>query len=204
GQKKSTSEMIQSQIVTPPFAAIDGSTFKLKTATTKSRTRSRCPSTRFKCGCVSVTPSANRSPLNATRKSPCACFFVASLLLYFVTSFPFNVPRPLSPCRAPLALSPAPALLLQIRLDACRCPLPCAARKSSTARPTSTAAPARRDSPFQTNSAATNPHQSSSSRGSFGFPADRASTRRSLRRSPHTLSIHFSTQSPGTLRSFSY
>src|SRR5689334_15237320 len=50
GQKKRSSEMIQSQTVTPPFAAIDGTTFKLKTATTNSSTRSQRPRTRFRCG----------------------------------------------------------------------------------------------------------------------------------------------------------
>ena len=33
--------MIHSQTVTPPLAAIDGTTFRLKTATTKSNTRSQ-------------------------------------------------------------------------------------------------------------------------------------------------------------------
>src|ERR1700675_3336053 len=42
--------MIHSQMVTPPLAAIDGTTFRLKTATIKSRTRSQRPRTRFKCG----------------------------------------------------------------------------------------------------------------------------------------------------------
>src|SRR5215469_9411857 len=50
GQKKSKSEMIQSQTVTPPLAAMDGTTFKLNTATTKRRTRSQRPRTRFRCG----------------------------------------------------------------------------------------------------------------------------------------------------------
>src|SRR5713226_5137647 len=50
GQKKRTREMIQSQTVTPPLAAIEGTTFRLKTATTKSRTRSRRPRTRLSWG----------------------------------------------------------------------------------------------------------------------------------------------------------
>src|SRR5258706_2917273 len=50
GQKKSMSEMIQSQTVTPPLAAIEGTTLRLKTATTKSKTRSQRPSTRRRCG----------------------------------------------------------------------------------------------------------------------------------------------------------
>src|SRR5258708_936018 len=50
GQKKSMSEMIQSQTVTPPLAAMEGTTLRLKTATTKSKTRSHRPSTRRRCG----------------------------------------------------------------------------------------------------------------------------------------------------------
>src|ERR1051326_160860 len=50
GQKNKTSEIIQSHTVTPPFAAMDGTTLRLKTATTKSRTRSQRRSTRRKCG----------------------------------------------------------------------------------------------------------------------------------------------------------
>src|SRR5579872_7173460 len=48
GQKKSIRAMIHNQTVTPPLAAIDGTTLRLKTATTKSRTRSQRPRTRFK------------------------------------------------------------------------------------------------------------------------------------------------------------
>src|SRR5215469_3579463 len=50
GQKKRRSEMIQSQTVTPPLAAIEGTTFRLKTATTKRSTRSRRPRARIKWG----------------------------------------------------------------------------------------------------------------------------------------------------------
>src|SRR5579863_7807518 len=50
GQKNRTRDMIQSQMVTPPLAAIEGTTFRLKTATTKRRTRSRRPRARIKCG----------------------------------------------------------------------------------------------------------------------------------------------------------
>src|ERR1700733_11996547 len=50
GQKNNKREMIQSQMVTPPLAAIDGTTLRLKTATTKRRTRSQRPSTRRRCG----------------------------------------------------------------------------------------------------------------------------------------------------------
>ena len=44
--------MIHSQTVTPPLAAIEGTTFKLNTATTKSSTRSRRPRARIKFGCA--------------------------------------------------------------------------------------------------------------------------------------------------------
>src|SRR5579871_899669 len=52
GQKKRRREMIQSQTVTPPLAAIEGTTLRLKTATTNSRTRSRRPRARMRCGCA--------------------------------------------------------------------------------------------------------------------------------------------------------
>src|SRR5580692_4221874 len=50
GQKKRTREMIHSQMVTPPLAAMDGTTLRLKTATTKRRTRSHRPRTRRRWG----------------------------------------------------------------------------------------------------------------------------------------------------------
>src|ERR1700722_17889864 len=50
GQKKRRREMIQSQMVTPPLAAMEGITFRLKTATTKRRTRSRRPRARIRWG----------------------------------------------------------------------------------------------------------------------------------------------------------
>src|SRR5229473_1981777 len=50
GQKNNTSEMIHSHTVTPPLAAMEGTTLRLKTATTKSKTRSHRPSTRRRCG----------------------------------------------------------------------------------------------------------------------------------------------------------
>src|SRR5260370_33233734 len=58
GQKKSMSEMIQSQTVTPPWAAIEGTTLRLKAATTKSKTRSHRPSTRRRCGASGATGAA--------------------------------------------------------------------------------------------------------------------------------------------------
>ena len=48
GQKNSTREMIHNQTVTPPLAAIEGTTLRLNTATTNSRTKSPRPSTRFR------------------------------------------------------------------------------------------------------------------------------------------------------------
>src|ERR1035438_7403413 len=44
--------MIQSHTVTPPFAAMEGTTLRLNTATTNSSNRSRRPRTRFRCGCL--------------------------------------------------------------------------------------------------------------------------------------------------------
>src|SRR5277367_1912809 len=57
GQKKRMREMIHSQMVTPPLAAMDGTTLRLKTATTKSRTRSHRPRTRRRWG-VAGSPFA--------------------------------------------------------------------------------------------------------------------------------------------------
>src|SRR5258707_12731226 len=48
GQKNNRREMIQSQMVTPPLAAMLGTTLRLKTATTKRRTRSRRPRARMR------------------------------------------------------------------------------------------------------------------------------------------------------------
>ena len=53
GQKNKSREMIQSQIVIPPFAAIEGTTLRLKTATTNSKTKSRRPSARISFGAAS-------------------------------------------------------------------------------------------------------------------------------------------------------
>ena len=50
GQKKRAREISQSQTVTPPFAAMEGTTLRLKTATTKRRIRSRRPRTRRRWG----------------------------------------------------------------------------------------------------------------------------------------------------------
>ena len=49
GQKNSTSEISHSQTVTPPFAAMLGTTFRLNTATTNSAIRSQRPSERLRC-----------------------------------------------------------------------------------------------------------------------------------------------------------
>src|SRR6185312_9433825 len=50
GQKNNSSDTIHSQTVTPPLAAIDGTTFRLKMATTNNRTKSARPRTRLRCG----------------------------------------------------------------------------------------------------------------------------------------------------------
>src|SRR5437879_3869226 len=50
GQKKRRREIIQSQMVAPPLAAMEGTTLRLKTATTKRRTRSRRPRARIRWG----------------------------------------------------------------------------------------------------------------------------------------------------------
>ena len=55
--------MIQSQTVMLPFAAIDGTTFRLKTATTKSNTRSKRPSTRFRWGWLASLVSTAKVPV---------------------------------------------------------------------------------------------------------------------------------------------
>src|SRR5215813_15585452 len=72
GAKKSSREMIQSQMVTPPLAAMDGTTFKLNTATTNSSTRSRWPRTRLRCGWDSAvfTSSVNVSLRKLSAESP--------------------------------------------------------------------------------------------------------------------------------------
>src|SRR3954463_11353180 len=54
GQKKKTSASTQSQMVTPPLAAIEGTTFRFTIATTNSRIKSMRPSTRFRFGAALV------------------------------------------------------------------------------------------------------------------------------------------------------
>src|SRR5579863_7380449 len=61
GQKKNNNAMSHSQTVTPPLAAIDGTTFRLKTATTNSKTRSQRPRTRFRCGGLVMSPLADKT-----------------------------------------------------------------------------------------------------------------------------------------------
>src|SRR5260370_30290299 len=67
--------MIQSQTVTPPLAAMLGTTLRLKTATTNSSTRSKRPRTRFRCGWLSwvvdnITPAARLKERSAGRPRP--------------------------------------------------------------------------------------------------------------------------------------
>src|SRR5579872_158799 len=59
GQKKSSSEITHSQTVTPPLAAMEGTTLRLNTATTNRSTRSHRPRTRFRCGApASMVPGS--------------------------------------------------------------------------------------------------------------------------------------------------
>src|SRR5271166_6596960 len=58
GQKNRVKETSHSHTVTPPLAAMDGTTLRLKTATTKSKTRSQRPRTRFRLGACSAPPPA--------------------------------------------------------------------------------------------------------------------------------------------------
>ncbi len=60
GQKKRTNEIIQSQIVTPPFAAMDGKTFRLKTADDKKQNE------------VTLAQHALQMRLRATSNRHCA------------------------------------------------------------------------------------------------------------------------------------
>src|ERR1700733_1457435 len=97
GQKKRRREMIQSQMVTPPLAAIEGTTLRLKTATTKRRTRSRRPRARMSLVAgwvvvdkVSVADSKKQilhtaSPVFGITKSS-LCFFVVLLTFFFHTA----------------------------------------------------------------------------------------------------------------------
>src|SRR5260370_35375533 len=50
GEKNRSREMIHNQMVTPPLAAMEETTLRLKIATTKRRTRSRRPRTRLRWG----------------------------------------------------------------------------------------------------------------------------------------------------------
>src|SRR5438093_912360 len=131
GQKNNRIEMIHSQIVTPPFAAIDGTTFRLKTATTKSSTRSQRPRTRLRCGGLadSVAPDKVAPQIEGGRGRPPHTTQPTQTLS--------AQPPPLS---VPVALWPMPGRCLQTPQCACQCPLPCVERKLSTVRPTSTVA----------------------------------------------------------------
>src|SRR4029077_10877256 len=57
GRKNSKREMSHNQRVTPPFAAMLGTTLRLKTATTNRATRSHLPRTRRRCGVVASAVS---------------------------------------------------------------------------------------------------------------------------------------------------
>jgi hypothetical protein len=165
GQKKRTREMIQSQMVTPPLAAMEGTTFRLKTATTKRRTRSRRPRARIRwgwaadwvvvdkvfAGCTAAGSSPGFAWFGMTNLSslPKFRFYTArtaesgcphmSLVIHKSSARP--APVGLS---ALAALSPTMPRCHRRQIDAYRCRLRCAGRKSSIARPTSRAAASRR------------------------------------------------------------
>src|SRR5262249_61545481 len=115
---------------------------KLKTRTQKNQHKTPLPKTLFEM-----------------RSRPSFFFFPSPLATSHSSLF-ISVPQLPSPSPVRLALSQAPVPVLQTPRDACQCPLPCAARKSSIAHPTSKVAPTRHDSPCRTSSAATNPYQS--------------------------------------------
>src|SRR5271165_4041366 len=175
-------------MVTPPLAAIDGSTFRLKTATTNSSTKSRCPRTRFRCGWLSAVLASwvnvllRNSPRNSSTFVPpvtVAAGLIRRLCLPSTnsrhskqseeslfdvmtgTACPTtSVLPPPSPCRVRPAPSKDPEQSPQTPQGAYQCPLRYAAPKSSTARPTNTVAPTHRGSPSRTSSAATSRRQS--------------------------------------------
>src|SRR5437773_2097333 len=114
GQKKSASEMTYSQTVTPPLAAMDGTTLRLKTATTKSRTRSQRPSTRRRCG-ASCARGADGAAVTS--------FANGVFSMNDRTRQTSDQPRPQMPHRAAVVLLQERALLPRKRQDACQCPL---------------------------------------------------------------------------------
>src|SRR5712691_6022325 len=82
--EKRRSEMIQSQMVTPPLAAIEGTTLRLKTATTKRRTRSRRPRARIRWGWAAGWVAVDKAlygrlaslggqPRRLSLRGPCRC-----------------------------------------------------------------------------------------------------------------------------------
>src|SRR5437588_537587 len=129
-------------MVTPPFAAIEGTTFRLKTATTKRRTRSRRPRTRLRWGWAADSLVADWMAVdNGPRGSPrfadsfrlrsghARAAVATSVVALHVgrtrLSDPhetFSVPLLLARAHCVLAaLSPAMELCLRTRPDACRC-----------------------------------------------------------------------------------
>src|SRR4029077_19600963 len=114
-QKKRTRQRIQSQTVTPPFAAMLGTTFRLNTATTNRATKSQRPSARFRCA--------------------------VSFLALLSTGRNNSLSARLYPRAALSAQRQAPARLQRTLRDDGRCPHPYAPRIPSTAHPTNRAAP---------------------------------------------------------------
>src|SRR6202008_3963703 len=78
GQKNKRSDTSHSQMVTPPFAAMDGSTFRLNTATTNSSMRSRRPSTRFRWGWFSTVAVSAAVRLATSLLTPLPRFLLPS------------------------------------------------------------------------------------------------------------------------------
>ena len=151
GQKKRSSEMIQSQTVTPPLAAIDGTTFRLKTATTKSNTRSRRPRARISCGCSTDWDDVDNIPRElpgfARWTAEGGCPHMNQDRGGRTQSAPARTSAQ-PPPGLRFCVSAAPSLTrMRYRRTppgACRYRRRCAAPKSSIARPTNTAGPSLR------------------------------------------------------------
>src|SRR6267143_1188090 len=183
GQKKRTSEMSQSHTVTPPLAAMEGTTFRLKTATTNRRTRSRRPRPCFNLArrllaSLGGQPtrlslrehyhshrvlqsSRDRGARGADKQCPPR-----------VKQSSSAQPRPVG-LRVPVVLSLAMRRCRRRPPGACQYRHRCAGRKWSIVHPTSTVAPSRRGSPSRTSSDARGRCRWWPSRGSCEFPSDK-------------------------------
>src|SRR5207302_8929350 len=107
--------MIHNQTVTPPLAAIEGTTFKLNTATTKRSNRSRRPRARIRYGCSGCTlldKVPQELPGVARRTAEGGCPHIRKLVVQGGRGArPYTSPSVLLPPErgrcAPAALSPA-------------------------------------------------------------------------------------------------